>query len=448
MSDLLGIGASGVSTYRSALGVIGENVVNADSKGYVRRDIATAQSAAVTGSAPLYRNGVAAGGGVRATGIVRGTDAFRVADSRLTAADAARAESRLRWLEQAENALPDDDNGIGAKLSGVFAAGSGLATNPGGTLPRERFLNAIDEAASVIRGAADGLKKVSEGIATEAGGVVDQVNSTLAGIDQINGALRRAAPGSTGQAQLMDERDRLVDGLAQAIGITTTFDARGAVTIGVAGSDTQLLGPSGPALVGLAVASDGRIALSASRAGQDSVVQPTGGTLAGLVEGASAVSGRRRQLDTAAESFASQLNQWQANGKTPAGTAGAPLLSIANGAASLSLISLASEDVAAASADAENGNALALTNLRGSDGAEARVASIISGHAQMVAATRAEASAAGARRDSSAAARDEVSGVDLDREAAELIRFQQAYDGSARVIQVARETLQSILQLF
>ncbi|MFS0737618.1 flagellar hook-associated protein FlgK [Sphingomonas sp. 1P06PA] len=448
MSDLLGIGASGVSTYRSALGVIGENVVNADTKGYVRRDIATAQSTAATSTNPFYRNGVAAGGGVRATGLVRGTDAFRVADSRLTAADAARAELRLRWLEQAEGALPDGDDGIAAKLSGVFAAGSALATDPGGNLPRERFLSSIDDAATAIRSAAEGLGRVSDGIATEAGGLVDQVNSALAGLDKINNALRRAAPGSTAQAQLMDERDRMVDGLAEAIGITTSFDARGAVTVGVAGSSTQLLGPNGPALVGLAVATDGRIALSASRAGQDEVVQPTGGTLAGLVESASAVSGRRRQLDSAAEAFATQLNQWQANGTTPAGTAGTPLLSIAGGAASLTLATMAIGDVAAASADAENGNALALTDLRGSNGAEARVASIISGHAQMVAATRAEASAAGARRDSSAAARDEISGVDLDREAAELIRFQQAYDGSARVIQVARETLQSILQLF
>jgi flagellar hook-associated protein 1 FlgK len=43
------------------------------------------------------------------------------------------------------------------------------------------------------------------------------------------------------------------------------------------------------------------------------------------------------------------------------------------------------------------------------------------------------------------AARDHVSGVDLDHETADLVRFQQAYEGSARVIQVARETFQSIL---
>jgi len=40
-----------------------------------------------------------------------------------------------------------------------------------------------------------------------------------------------------------------------------------------------------------------------------------------------------------------------------------------------------------------------------------------------------------------------VSGVNIDEEAVDLMRFQQAYQASTRVIQVARETLQSILDI-
>jgi flagellar hook-associated protein 1 FlgK len=43
---------------------------------------------------------------------------------------------------------------------------------------------------------------------------------------------------------------------------------------------------------------------------------------------------------------------------------------------------------------------------------------------------------------------DEVTGIDLDVEAAQLLRYQQAYSGSARIIQVAKEMLQDILGLF
>ena len=44
-------------------------------------------------------------------------------------------------------------------------------------------------------------------------------------------------------------------------------------------------------------------------------------------------------------------------------------------------------------------------------------------------------------------ARDKVSGVSLDEEAADLVRFQQAYQASARVIQTANQLFDAILQV-
>jgi flagellar basal body rod protein FlgG len=42
----------------------------------------------------------------------------------------------------------------------------------------------------------------------------------------------------------------------------------------------------------------------------------------------------------------------------------------------------------------------------------------------------------------------EQGAVDLDREAADLLRFQQAYEAAARTIQIARETMQTMLNIF
>jgi flagellar hook-associated protein FlgK len=44
-------------------------------------------------------------------------------------------------------------------------------------------------------------------------------------------------------------------------------------------------------------------------------------------------------------------------------------------------------------------------------------------------------------------ARDGVSGVSLDQEAAELVRFQQAYQANAKVMQVASQLFDAILQV-
>ena len=44
--------------------------------------------------------------------------------------------------------------------------------------------------------------------------------------------------------------------------------------------------------------------------------------------------------------------------------------------------------------------------------------------------------------------RESVSGVNLDEEAANLIRFEQAYNASAQIIAVARDTFNVLLNAF
>ena len=50
-------------------------------------------------------------------------------------------------------------------------------------------------------------------------------------------------------------------------------------------------------------------------------------------------------------------------------------------------------------------------------------------------------------RDQAVKARDEISGVSLDKEAADLIRYQQAYQAAAKVLQVASQLFDSVLQI-
>ena len=76
---------------------------------------------------------------------------------------------------------------------------------------------------------------------------------------------------------------------------------------------------------------------------------------------------------------------------------------------------------------------------------EPRLTTLVTGNAAALEQRKPVADAQGAIRDGAVAARDAVSGVDLDSEAVDLLRFQQAYQASSRVIQVARETLQTIL---
>ena len=145
-----------------------------------------------------------------------------------------------------------------------------------------------------------------------------------------------------------------------------------------------------------------------------------------------------------ATSFAAQLNAAHQAGTDANGNAGQPLFS-GTSAATLTATALTPDQVAAANASGTNGNMLAFGALRGTTGPEASWSNHLASQAQTVTSTRAQDAAAATRADAAWAARDMVSEVDLDKEAAELLRFQQAYQAAARTIQVARETMQTLL---
>ena len=85
--------------------------------------------------------------------------------------------------------------------------------------------------------------------------------------------------------------------------------------------------------------------------------------------------------------------------------------------------------------------------MRGTGSVEQGWTGLIAAHANILNATTSEHSAAQKRDEQARSARENVSGVDLDVEAAELLRVQQAYSGCAKIIQVARETVDAILSI-
>ena len=450
MTDLLGIGQSGVLAYRSALAAIGDNVANAETPGYARRNVALKDPGLAGSGSPVYSESIQFNG-VKAGSVERAWDEFRAADTRFAAGADGRAQARERWLSHLETALADGPTGIGNQLSTFFNAGTTLAANPSNSIARSAMLAALDGAASAIRTTADALGRAGEGIARAATIEAEALNADLSALAQVNVQLRQAAKGGVTRATLEDQRDRLIDSVAGRIDVSVATAADGQATLTLARAPgTILLDPAQRSTASVAIAADGRVALQLSRDGTTTPLPATGGTLAGLADIAAATADRRTEIDALAAGFAAAVNAWSANGRTDAGTAGPPLLTIGAGAATLALAAVTIADIAAASADGTaNGNLLALPALRAGDGsAEARWALLVSQNAQTLAAARYEAAATSARKETSFADRDQVTGIDLDREAAELMRFQQAYNGAARIIQVARETTQAILDLF
>ncbi len=445
MSDLLAIGASALNAYQAALSAVGENVANAQTPGFARRRIVL-QEATVVGSGDLGYRPQVTFNGVTATGVVRAWDDFKASEARLATSAGGRADVRQQWLGSVETALDDGPSGIGSSMTGFFTAAASLASDPGDPLGRRAVLSALDGVAGAFRNTAGALARISDGVGQAAGLEVDALNDALSSLADVNGALAPAAANGAARASLEDQRDQLIGFIAGKIDVKVTIggDGRASLAAG-ANAGLSLLSGSGPSLVGLVPAADGRLSLRLSVGGTTVPLPAAGGTLAGLVDVAANVADRRSALDGLAADFTSMVNSWSAGGKDANGAAGANLLSAPTGAVSMqALVSDPDLVPAADSGGAPNGNLLALDALRGSSDVEDRWSALVSANAQMLSSAKAESAAASQWRDTSLAALDEVTGVDLDTEAAEMLRYQQAYSASARIIQVARESIQAL----
>src|SRR3546814_14359399 len=85
---------------------------------------------------------------------------------------------------------------------------------------------------------------MAEGVAGAALAETQSFNANLDALEQINIGLRKARPGSTNEAGLLDERDRLLDRISAQAGVDLSLYDRGSATLPVAATGAMLGGHS------------------------------------------------------------------------------------------------------------------------------------------------------------------------------------------------------------
>ena len=454
MSDLLAIGASGVRAYQTALATVGENIANVGSTGYTRRTVRLDEVPGGSGTVNQY----GAGNGVNLTGIARASDTYSSAALRASTSDLSRTTQGADWLDRIDGALKG--NALTTRVTSFFTAAQGLAGEPNSTALRTSMLSAAGSAAVAFTATGKAFDQIDADLASAGGQAAVGLTSLGVSLAQVNEGLGRAFPGSTAAAQLMDQRDTILGQMSQTVDVGATFDQLGRTTVTLAGS-------SGPPFVkgtssGTAsYVRDGNGAASFSYVvdGLATQIAPGGGQLAGIVDGAQRVAANREALNGVATEFVQAVNDNQAAGRDQKGAVGATLfqatpgsptrISIAAGfdGSMIAAAQAPTPDLPAGGGPRDATNLATLEKTRNSKGFEATLATLVTDNATTLKQKNTIADAQTAIRDGAATALSTATGVNLDSEAVDLMRFQQAYSASSRVIQVARETMQSILDI-
>ncbi|UZK65309.1 flagellar hook-associated protein FlgK [Sphingomonas sp. M1-B02] len=445
MSDMLSIGLSSLKAYQTALTTTSENIASAGNAGYSRRTTNVREVVAPAG----ISTGSATGMGVVVNGITRAADVYKTAEVRTASAELAKTETGATWLQRIEQSLTG--NQLGSRLTAFFNSAKAVAADPASLAPRAAMIEAASSIASAFAATGIALDGAMEDLDASAGAAATELNGLAKALGRVNAGLGRAQAGSSGQAALLDERDRLLEQMSVITDVSVTTDHVGRAIVragGVAGP--VLVSGENAGGVTFKRSDEGVLTYTLNFQGESSAMFPNGGVLAGFVEGAQRIAGARDELNTLATDFAEGVNAVQAAGDDLQGDPGAPMFVVGDPASRLTLALSDPRGIAAASTDKgirDNGNLAGLDSLRGTGKFEDSVASMTSANAAALSARTTVAEAQTAMRDSAIAERAAAVGVNIDEEAVDLLRFQQAYQASSRVIQIARETLQSILEI-
>jgi flagellar hook-associated protein 1 FlgK len=441
--------ARALEAQRYGLDVTGQNIANVNTPGYTRRVVDL-------GEVPP-ESSRSAGRGVEILGIRSQRD--RLLERRLEReiSGAHRDAALGDALGIVESALGSTGRSIDVRLTEFFDSFARLADDPSSAVARRDVLQQAQSLASAFRETSDRLAQARTDTDRQIVSTVDQINSLADRIATLNRSLGSTTDNGA-KLSLQDEQAKLVRQLAELTDIGVLERADGGVDIDIAEGRALVVGDSSFALTTTANAS-GQHSIAA--AGVDITNKLTGGKIGGLVQARDVnIPAYQARLDDQAFALADAVNTihsagYDLNGNTgqafftftvaPVGTAGAARALTVDP----SIVADVSKIAAAQAAlPGDNRTARALADVRDARVLDGGTATLTEGWSQLVyqvgrdvQTARSEQSVRDEVVAQTEALRDQVSGVSLDEEAMQLMKFQRAYEASARFFTVIDETL-------
>lgn len=470
LSTAMEIGRNGLNIYRVATEVTSENIANVNTPGYSR------QRVLLESAPPTTANGFPMGTGVRIAAVERYYDGLlqqQIVNAETTLGYDTAKSTVLQQIEPTFNDVTND--GLGSAVSNYFGAWQDLTLNPGGYFERQAVLSRSQTLADNFHSVSQTL---TDAIASQDAALVpltSDINDTLKNIAILNGQIRTTELVSGNANETRDQRDQLIRNLAKEIGIKFTENADGTTDVYVQNGATKnylvqgilsgslTTGGVSPAtsvtindVAGATVAVDPLAATPLYTA-------PDGGRLwATLQLRDNIIPNYMTQIDTLAKSITDSVNAAHVAGFSPTGGTGqdffAPAAAVAGAAKNFGLAAgLTSTTIAASSSIAlpgDNSKALEIAQLSSAKvtGAPATTfnsfySSFVSTVGLDVRSSKTTVSQGEAFTRQLTALRESNSGVSLDEELTNLVKYQRSYQASAKLITTASEMLDITLAM-
>ena len=451
------IGRTGLAAAQIGQDVTGHNIANAGTPGYSVQslDQVAADPFATVDLTTLPQPG-SLGTGVLPTGIQRARNQFLDNQVRDASATLQFQTSQSDALKQVDDAFGEpSDTGLNAALNGFFNSFQDLANNPEDLGIRATTIQKGDALARVFQGVQSRLTSVANSLSGQVSTDVQSLNDAAGQIAALNVTIKQEKALGQSPNDLLDRRDVLLDQISGLANVSVQQNTDSTVNVSVGG-------------VNLVLGTDANPVTLSSLTAQGDLKN---GQLAGLAQAQTQVASYQGQLNTLAASLVSQTNAVHQSGAGLDGTTGLAFFSATAGqeantiAVNPTLVAhpeeLAAAAVPTSSASpipppGDASNAVLLAGLKDKTvttlGDPLRGKTLQSFYQQTVSdaggrAASAKTAAASAQANDTQVTqqRSSVTGVSTDDEMINMMKYQRAYQASARVVQTMDDMVGTLI---
>ncbi|MGD9917156.1 MAG: flagellar hook-associated protein FlgK [Paenirhodobacter sp.] len=212
MSSALNNAVSGLTASSRMAEIISSNTANAMTEGYARRELSLS-SETLGGD----------GGGVRILGVNRVVNESLLQDRRIADAEAANTTARTDFYSRFESALgdPETQGSLSSLMSELEGSLIEAASMPDSTARLTTAVNAAGNVADKLNTIADDLQQVRLDADHSIADQVSTLNDTLQKIEVLNRTITSEISVGNDAAGLMDQRQALVDRIAEIVPVRT-----------------------------------------------------------------------------------------------------------------------------------------------------------------------------------------------------------------------------------
>lgn len=460
----MNIAKSALLAQQTALQVVSNNVANANTEGYIRQETVLDESVSVqTGSLNL-------GTGVTAAKVIACYDKFleaSVAKENNATEEATTYES---YFSRIESILNEDNTSLTTNIADFFNAWQTLSTDPTSDVARTNVVTTGENMCDSIRTIYSELKNLQTEVDSNVAEQINEINNILNSLADVNDQIYKQGEEGKDDASLIAQKTQLLKNLSGITDIQYFEDDNGGVTVMTSGGKLLVSGVSVNELSAEKSAEDDcyRVIWGSDSGNSVDITDSfQGGSLKALIDlRDNEIPQFMDTINDLAVSLATEVNNAHSTGYTANGVTGinffkdipttgdyAAIIAISDEvdtstdyiATTSSADSTTANDIALAIADLGSnsitidGQSITYTDYTAS--IEAQIGSLSQNaqelseyHQNLLATVEAQ--------------RDSVSGVSIDEEMTNLIKFQTAYQAAARLLNTADTLFTTLMEAF